>query len=322
MSAYRGIETYCDSGTVFEHKYAEKQGYERCIRKDGLFKILRMTDAKRGIGEVEWSDGSSMYLFRGYLRNGNVKTIEFSESKISRHQETEDKYFLHLVVKFFGVPSESHDHIIGYLSKFDINQDLSNGETIALEYKKKAIYGPAIETHRLWISITESVIVGFERLSNDTKIRQVKVSGYRINPDISLADLSFAVPAENSVSSNRRLYSRPDVQGLVALIFIFLTGLFFWFDGFCKSERSGDGSIPWPSKLKMWKLFFKLVAISPIALAGVFILLAIFGFPLSPLSIVALGVLLIFSILAFGCFLLSAHVAYWLASLRAPKASR
>jgi len=326
IKRYATLEAYCDKGTITEQripseksKPTERNKFERCYRSDGFYKKIDFYDNYQKTRKIYWADGDKTYYANSYTKNGSLKTSIFFDRPVRpRKQNAEYDLPDHVLGQLLiEVLNGSRDYL-GRVKSYDENKELSNNEYTVVEYKRKIGDDPTIDTYRIWISNKDYVVTKAERLLGSVRLLLIEITDYQINPALTKEDLWHEPPLLMWYS----LHRRPDVFIPVLLSSSYFVGFLFWSIVFSRGRRIKDGSILWPNKVRMWKTYSKFVLISAGAFLVLFLLISLGGGGYLWAILFAGGYGAIYGLgtIAIGCFLLSAHLAYWVAKMRISKA--
>jgi hypothetical protein len=304
LEHYADLETYCDSGT-YEDRPGGPYTFERCFRSDGAYKEVVDSSSFWRNREVVWSDGETNHFFSGYFAFGLLKTINYHEEPVRKRTNNANYNVADYILRLLRIDvlSGSEDLIGADLSKFVLNQELSNDEFMVLEHQQTRRNNPITLTDRVWISNRDMIVTKTAEYYNSKQVGYVEISNYQINPGLSAEDLTYELPLLTKYS----LYRRP--QATLAIVFVI--GILYWLKVFSSDKYIKDGSMYWPNKTRMWKYYLKFVVISAIFFVALSTLIYSSGdHPLLTVSIRLYGYLYGLGVVAIGIFLLSAHLAY------------
>jgi len=316
IKRYASLEAYCDKGTITRQKGSPGiEKFERCFRSDGFYKRTEFFDNYWKNRKIYWADGEKTYYANSYTKNGSLKTsIFFDRPVLPRKQNAEyDLPDLVLGQLLISVLDGPRDYLGLALKSYEENIELSNNEYTVVDYKRKRGDGLTIETIRIWISNKDNVVTKAEHFWDSVRTVLIEITDYQIDPTLTKEDLWHEPP----LLMKYALHRRPDVFIPVLLSSSYFVGFLFWSIVFSRRRRIKDGARWWPNKVRMWKTYSKFLLIS----AGVFLVLLLLslGDGWAILFVKGYGYIYGLGTIAIGCFLLSAHLAYWVAKMRMSK---
>ncbi len=312
LARYAQLDSYCDSGMKLTYR-GDSERFERCFRKDGYYVVAIYSDNTQNRRNVRWSDGVTEHLFTGYIKNGREKTSSLWERPYWHKIKLAEYAVQAEILKFFGIDArgEKLKWLNSNLDSFKKNEALSNDEFTVLEYTKN--YRNWTGTERKWISNRDFIVTRVEYYRDEKLNQSIEVTDYRINPSLTLDDLSYDPPFLTKFSPFRNLEFAIPILFSVAL----LGGIVSWSRKFSSGRGFRDDTFWHPDILKMWKTYFKFVAISFVVIFVLgLISLTAGGHPPAIVFIWGYGFYFGIIVAAVGFFMFGAYPAYKLTKFR------
>jgi hypothetical protein len=121
---YGNLESYCDSGTYSQSEHLAPKTFERCIRRDGRYKIIEQPKVADGSIDAQWGDGQRVFSSHRYLDDRRNWTYSYQTYPVrpeERHEASEQ--LPRTVLEWLGIPVPVHSQIRELFNRFARRKD-------------------------------------------------------------------------------------------------------------------------------------------------------------------------------------------------------